>query len=168
MGVGAGLYMYVVVAQKFTFAISSPDKFLWSLWNKWKSNLTWGRIAAARNGSVIFARWCQFGFLFLPVLPPADMRYIGTVCLKTADVIKSYSVVQEYIIFVVATSAPTEDTTSELITFDVSEQPALVSDLTDINWSVISLCSVALSLFTSTSHSSVNFSRQRRSFVLHL
>jgi len=29
MGVGAGLYMYVVVVQKFTFAISSPDKFLW-------------------------------------------------------------------------------------------------------------------------------------------
>jgi len=27
MGVGAGLYMYVVV-QKFTFAISSPDEFL--------------------------------------------------------------------------------------------------------------------------------------------
>jgi len=46
---------------------------------------------------------------------------------------KAYSVVQEYIIFVVATSAPTEDTASELITFDVSEQPALVSDLTDIN-----------------------------------
>jgi len=28
MGVGAGLYMYVVVVQKFTFAISSPDEFL--------------------------------------------------------------------------------------------------------------------------------------------
>jgi len=25
MGAGAGLYMYVVVVQKFTFAISSPD-----------------------------------------------------------------------------------------------------------------------------------------------
>jgi len=31
MGVGAGLYMYVVVVQKFTFAISSPDEFLSSL-----------------------------------------------------------------------------------------------------------------------------------------
>jgi len=31
MGVGAGLYMYVVVVQKFTFAISSPDEFLLSL-----------------------------------------------------------------------------------------------------------------------------------------
>jgi len=31
MGVGAGLYMYVVVVQKFTFAISSPDEFLFSL-----------------------------------------------------------------------------------------------------------------------------------------
>jgi len=29
MGVGAGLYMYVVVIQKFTFAISSPDEFLY-------------------------------------------------------------------------------------------------------------------------------------------
>jgi len=28
MGVGAGLYMYVVVVQKFTYAISSPDEFL--------------------------------------------------------------------------------------------------------------------------------------------
>jgi len=28
MGVGAVLYMYVVVVQKFTFAISSPDEFL--------------------------------------------------------------------------------------------------------------------------------------------
>jgi len=28
MGVGAGLYMYVVVVQKFTFAISSTDEFL--------------------------------------------------------------------------------------------------------------------------------------------
>jgi len=28
MGVGAGPYMYVVVVQNFTFAISSPDEFL--------------------------------------------------------------------------------------------------------------------------------------------
>jgi len=28
MGLGAGLYMYVIVVQKFTFAISSPDEFL--------------------------------------------------------------------------------------------------------------------------------------------
>jgi len=31
MGVGAGLYMYVVVLHKFTFAISSPDEFLFFL-----------------------------------------------------------------------------------------------------------------------------------------
>ena len=31
MGVGADLYMYVVVVQKFTFAISSPDEFLYCL-----------------------------------------------------------------------------------------------------------------------------------------
>ena len=30
MGVGAGLYMYVVVVRKFTFAISSPDEFLFN------------------------------------------------------------------------------------------------------------------------------------------
>jgi len=28
MGVGAGLYTYDVVVKKFTFAISSPDEFL--------------------------------------------------------------------------------------------------------------------------------------------
>jgi len=28
MGVGAGLYMYDVVVNNFTFAISSPDEFL--------------------------------------------------------------------------------------------------------------------------------------------
>ena len=28
VGVGAGLYMYDVVVEKFTFAISSPDEFL--------------------------------------------------------------------------------------------------------------------------------------------
>jgi len=30
MGVGAGLSMYVVFVQKFTFAISSPDEFLFT------------------------------------------------------------------------------------------------------------------------------------------
>ena len=29
MGIGAGLYMYVVVVHKFTFAISSPDELLY-------------------------------------------------------------------------------------------------------------------------------------------
>jgi len=36
MGVGAGLSMYVVVVQKFTFAISSPDEFLIS--KQWRTN----------------------------------------------------------------------------------------------------------------------------------
>ena len=31
MGVYAGLYMYDVVVKKFTFAISSPDEFLFSM-----------------------------------------------------------------------------------------------------------------------------------------
>ena len=35
MGVGAGLSMYVVVVQKFTFAISSPDEFLLLSPNGW-------------------------------------------------------------------------------------------------------------------------------------
>jgi len=30
MGVGAGLYMYDIVVEKFTFAISSPDEFLYA------------------------------------------------------------------------------------------------------------------------------------------
>jgi len=29
MGVGAGLYTYDVVVKKFTFAVSSPDEFLY-------------------------------------------------------------------------------------------------------------------------------------------
>jgi len=29
MGVGAGFYVYDVVVEKFTFAVSSPDKFLY-------------------------------------------------------------------------------------------------------------------------------------------
>jgi len=32
IGVGAGLYMCDVVKKKFTFAISSPDEFLFSLY----------------------------------------------------------------------------------------------------------------------------------------
>jgi len=34
MGIGDGLYMYVVVVQKFTFAISSPDEFLSPFFSK--------------------------------------------------------------------------------------------------------------------------------------
>jgi len=44
MGVGAGLYMYVVVVQKFTFAISSPDEFL--LFVYWNISGTAERICA--------------------------------------------------------------------------------------------------------------------------
>jgi len=32
MGVGAGLYMYDVVVEKFTFSISSPDEFLFFIY----------------------------------------------------------------------------------------------------------------------------------------
>jgi len=34
MGVGAGLYMYDVVVEKFTFAISSADEFLLKIGNE--------------------------------------------------------------------------------------------------------------------------------------
>jgi len=34
VGVGAGLYMYDVVVKKFTFAVSSPDEFLYCLVDK--------------------------------------------------------------------------------------------------------------------------------------
>ena len=37
MGIGAGLYVYDVVVKKFTFAISSPDKFLYIRW--WEARL---------------------------------------------------------------------------------------------------------------------------------
>jgi len=48
MGVGAGLYMYVVVVQKFTFAISSPDEFL--------SKFQWEALLERRQrNSVIFS-----------------------------------------------------------------------------------------------------------------
>jgi len=38
MGVGAGLCMYEVIVKKFTFAISSPDEFLFSHVNICRSN----------------------------------------------------------------------------------------------------------------------------------
>jgi len=49
MGVGAGLYMYVVVVQKFTFAISSPDEFLYTS--------TRMRANAQRDGRPAEYRW---------------------------------------------------------------------------------------------------------------
>ena len=44
MGVGAGLSMYVVVVQKFTFAISSPDEFLLKRGNIQGQNIIQERI----------------------------------------------------------------------------------------------------------------------------
>ena len=48
MGVGAGLSMYVVVVQKFTFAISSPDEFL----------LNWSVCGKVMGKKVFLARAC--------------------------------------------------------------------------------------------------------------
>jgi len=54
MGVGAGLYMYVVVVQKFTFAISSTDDFLFSnLTGNWRTHgYANSRIANSRTGQL--------------------------------------------------------------------------------------------------------------------
>jgi len=41
MGVGAGLSMYVVVVQKFTFAVLSPDEFLYFKPVLSKTNYVW-------------------------------------------------------------------------------------------------------------------------------
>ena len=43
MGEGAGLYLYVVVVQKFTFAISSPDEFLYKRSPKNRLNLEYDK-----------------------------------------------------------------------------------------------------------------------------
>jgi len=54
MGVGAGLYMYVVVVQKITFAISSPDEFL--LWSPYVIGRT----------IIMAALWNRETSIFLP------------------------------------------------------------------------------------------------------
>jgi len=52
MGVGAGLYMYVVVVQKFTFAVSSPDEFLYCSRVVWSVKLSvYHSSEPCRNGS---------------------------------------------------------------------------------------------------------------------
>ena len=52
MGVGAGLYMYFVVVQKFTFAISSPDEFLFRYANRQTDTQTETYRHALRNRRV--------------------------------------------------------------------------------------------------------------------
>jgi len=49
MGVGAGLYMYVVVVQKFTFAISSPDEFLLLLVENYTQLMRWATVPEQSN-----------------------------------------------------------------------------------------------------------------------
>jgi len=51
MGVGAGLYMYVVVVQKFTFAISSPDEFLLACEQQ---------ITMLKTGSKLIKKWRRY------------------------------------------------------------------------------------------------------------
>ena len=59
MGVGAGLSMYVVVVQKFTFAISSPDEFLSNrVVNVWNSLPNW--VVSANTTNTFKARLDKF------------------------------------------------------------------------------------------------------------
>jgi len=78
MGVGAGVYMYDVVVGKFTFAISSPDEFLFSfvceisreLLNGFAPNsqerrvwsLSWTSLNASVNGQRSRSPWTKTGF----------------------------------------------------------------------------------------------------------
>jgi len=66
MGVGAGLYMYVVVVQKFTFAISSPDEFLFhgrfELSRRVEIARTCSKLVAERfEAKFHYAVWSQTG-----------------------------------------------------------------------------------------------------------
>jgi len=59
MGVGAGLYMYVVVVQKFTFAISSPGEFLFyslTLYLVWAatSSMNYAFLTAFRVSTTLY------------------------------------------------------------------------------------------------------------------
>ena len=56
MGVGAGLYMCDVVKKKFTFAISSPDEFLF----RWLLNKKAARVEV--NISLAFLHWVRITF----------------------------------------------------------------------------------------------------------
>ena len=91
MGVGAGLYMYVVVVQKFTFAISSPDEFLFQYGSRRPSWISvrlghsfcglccyakfgWNRCSSFDNIKVV--TFCQFG-LRMPIHAPIRGRLDG-------------------------------------------------------------------------------------------
>jgi len=70
MGVGACLYMYVVVVQKFTFTISSPDEFLFYLTNK-------HRIIKQRVRTSVC---CRFAVDYCSDSNSADMGFIVRRC----------------------------------------------------------------------------------------
>jgi len=60
MGVGAGLYMYVVVVQKFTFAISSPDEFLCVLASRHQCHRKTETVFTVLVDEHLSARWDHF------------------------------------------------------------------------------------------------------------
>jgi len=73
MGVGARLYMYGVIVQKFTFAISSPDEFLLCL--LWLPDVI---------GQAIIFLPCGFFYLssiFFPRLISAVAEWMSTILL---------------------------------------------------------------------------------------
>ena len=80
MGIGAGLYMYVIVVQKFTFAISSPDEFLFL-------SIVWGGVVV---------QWVECWTLRSVGrgFKSSRQRCVTTICLYLcASVIKQYNLV---------------------------------------------------------------------------
>jgi len=61
MGVGAGLYMYVVIVQKFTFAISSPDEFLFKMATVCYIGFVVGKLGPPKGVLGDFYRCAKFG-----------------------------------------------------------------------------------------------------------
>jgi len=72
MGVGAGLYMYVVVVQKFTFAISSPDEFLFPIVDTCLSceDIAWQSCAMA-------PRWQFLATFLVPAFAASRVQHIS-------------------------------------------------------------------------------------------
>jgi len=80
VGIGAGLYMYVIVVQKFTFAISSPDEFLFL-------SIVWGGVVV---------QWVECWTLRSVGrgFKSSRQRCVTTICLYLcASVIKQYNLV---------------------------------------------------------------------------
>jgi len=80
MGVGPGLYMYVVVVQKFTFAISSPDEFLFPIVD---TCLNCKDIA--RQSRAMVPRWQTFHDFLRPVFAASRVQHVSDLHLNFAQ-----------------------------------------------------------------------------------